>query len=76
LLQFKTASDLSPDSDAPFFLSGMVYKLLGETKKSITYFKHVLDSNPNHKGATREIRLYMAAQEKGSGGLFSFGKKR
>jgi len=53
----KRAADLEPDHPRLLFVKGLVAKAAGDNKKALAYFKRVLQSDPKHLEAAREIRL-------------------
>ncbi len=73
LSNLKMTKDLIPESPTPYFLIGMVYKIVGEQVKSFAAFKRALEYDPDHVGALREVRLYNMSRsaEKKSKGFFS-----
>ena len=73
------AKDLETDQSEIYYLYGVVHKAAGNEKKAFSYFHHVLDENPNHLGALREIRLYKLTtqvERKTNSGLLSRAMSR
>ena len=61
----KRAADLEPDHPRTLFVKGLVAKAAGDTKKALAYFKRVLQSDPKHLDAQRELRLAKLRMEDG-----------
>ncbi|MFN7956028.1 MAG: DnaJ domain-containing protein [bacterium] len=84
LSALEKAADLQPQTAKYHLGLGYYWKLRGETKRAMRYFKNVKELDPKHHEANREIRLYLdrkrKAEEKESASgklkkLFGSGKK-
>ncbi len=84
LAALEKATELQPQTAKYHFGLGSYWKLRGETKRAMRYFKNVREIEPKHHEANREIRLYLdrkrKAEEKDSASgklkkLFGTGKK-
>jgi tetratricopeptide (TPR) repeat protein len=60
----KKALDVDPDQPRALYLRGLVYQRAGETKKAVATFKRVLQVDPKHIEAQREVRLAKLRDEK------------
>lgn len=53
----KRAIDADPDHPRTTYIKGLVAKRAGDTRKALAYFRKVLQSDPKHIDAQREVRL-------------------
>jgi hypothetical protein len=60
----KKTLDLDPDQPRALYLRGLVYQRAGEMKKAVASFKRVLQVDPKHIDAQREIRLAKLRDDK------------
>lgn len=72
---------LAPQSANCFYLFGLQQRACGETELAERMFRKVLELDPKHLEAGRELRLAQMRREKpgkgeGSGGLFGFTRKK
>lgn len=59
----KRALEVNPDEVRALFTRGLVLKRAGETKKSLAYFRRVVQLSPRHLEAQREVRLAKLREE-------------
>jgi DNA-binding response OmpR family regulator/tetratricopeptide (TPR) repeat protein len=69
---------LAPESSTGYYFLGRLHKACAEPGLARKMFRTVLDIDPDHVEASRELRLIEMRKEKDSksGGLFGLGKKR
>ncbi len=75
----KKAAGLSPTSATAYYFLGLVYKSCGDEIPAIKMFRKVLDLQPTHAEASRELRLFQMRKSRGgksAGGIFGFGRKK
>jgi tetratricopeptide (TPR) repeat protein len=53
----KKALEIDPDQARALYTRGLVYKRAGDTKKAVASFRRVLQIDPKHIEARREVRL-------------------
>ncbi len=69
---------LAPESVTGYYFLGRLHKACGEDRLALETFRRVLDLDPDHVEASRELRLgeiRKGKDQKGSKGVFGFGKK-
>ncbi len=64
LAALEKATELQPQTAKYHFGLGSYWKLRGETKRAMRYFKNVRELEPKHHEANREIRLYLDRKRK------------
>lgn len=71
----RTAIRLSPKNVAAYFFRGQIAKQSGQLETAEECFRQVLELEPEHREADKELRLLLARSEK-KGGLFDRIKGR
>ena len=67
----------SPESATAIYFMGQLHKACAETELAKRMFRKVLDIQPKHAEAARELRLMEMRKTKGSGGgIFGLGRKK
>ncbi|MEE8557506.1 MAG: response regulator [Myxococcota bacterium] len=74
------AIEFAPRSSSGYYYLGQLFKACGELKRAETMFRQVLELDPKHVEAARELRVFKMRRggeeaERGSG-LFGFGRKK
>jgi CheY-like chemotaxis protein len=71
------AIQLSPGSASGYYYMAKLHKARERHAEASTMFRKVLEIDPKHQEAMREVRLAsMRNQKKGGSGLFGFGRKK
>lgn len=71
------AVQLSPSSTSGYYYMAKVHKACDRHEDAQRMFRKVLEMDPKHQEAMREVRLAsMRKQKKGASSLFGFGKKK
>ena len=71
------AIQLAPGSSTGYYYKAKLHKSCDQAAEANIMFKKVLEIDPRHPEAMREIRLAsMREQKRGGGGLFGFGRKK
>jgi CheY-like chemotaxis protein/DnaJ-domain-containing protein 1 len=71
------AIQLSPSSTSGYYYMAKLHKACERHAEARTMFRKVLEIDPQHQEAMREVRLAsMRNQNKGGSGLFGFGRKK
>lgn len=58
-----------PNHERALYLKGLLAKTAGRDQDALTYFKRIVDANPNHTDALREVRLAEMRRSKGPTGI-------
>ncbi|MBW2279459.1 MAG: response regulator [Deltaproteobacteria bacterium] len=69
------AIQLAPSSTTGYYYKAKLHKACEEAAEAQKMFRKVLDIDPKHQEAMREIRLASMRKKKQGGGLFGFGRK-
>ena len=61
-----------------YYFMGQLHKACDQEQQALKMFRKVLDLQPEHVEAAREVRLIgmRKAKDGKAGGMFGFGKKR
>jgi DNA-binding response OmpR family regulator len=72
------AISIAPNSATSYYFLGQLHKACNREQQALKMFRKVLDLQPEHVEAAREVRLIgmRKAKDDKAGGLFGFGKKR
>jgi DNA-binding response OmpR family regulator/DnaJ-domain-containing protein 1 len=70
------ATALAQASATPLYYLGQLRKACGELGEALRMFRKVVDLQPNHVEANRELRLLQMRSSKDQSGLFGFGRKK
>jgi curved DNA-binding protein CbpA len=72
------ALQLAPESATGYYFLGRLHKACNQPQLALKMFRTVLEIQPEHVEASRELRLMQIRKEKdkSGGGLFGIGKKR
>ncbi len=70
------AIQLAPSSSTGYYYKAKLHKACKQAVEAQKMFRKVLDLDPQHPEATREVRLASLRKQKKGGGLFGFGRKK
>jgi CheY-like chemotaxis protein/tetratricopeptide (TPR) repeat protein len=77
--ELEKALELAPRSVTGYYYTGQLHKACGELGPAEKMFRKVLEMDPKHVEAARELRVFRMRRETDPGqkpGLFGFGRKK
>jgi tetratricopeptide (TPR) repeat protein len=76
--ELEKAVELAPRSGTGYYYQGQLFKACRELGPAERMFRKVLELDPDHVEAARELRVFRMRKEKGPDqkGLFGFGRKK